>query len=636
MLPAVTEPQTLEAYLHASFPDMDAAMVRALLGDGRISVNGEVASETSIPLDAGDRVRIRGIRELLRREVSARSASPRAPAGEAPAPSGRVNAISPIAIHGVRVVYHDDDLMVLDKPPGMLTASPTPVREKTLLDVVKEVARRGKGGAKRKGPVRVGVVHRLDREASGLVVFSLSQRGYDWLKEDFRARRAHRVYLALVEGNVGPKDKTGTIQSFLAEDVTGRVGSVSESIAQREAPKREARPPRSPTGGPSRFARPREAPKRMGDDETGPRFAITHYRVLGSDNNRSLLQVRLETGRKHQIRVHLAEQGHPIVGDDRYGARTNILNRLGLHAVELGVVNPSTGRQLRFSAPPAARFWEAVGLEPPAHAVATPDAQSPSASLGPKHRPMDTSWEGVADWYDKLTDDAGSDQYERVIVPGTLRLLDPRPGQHILDVACGQGVLSRRLAELGAHIVGVDSAGSLIESAQRRGSRNEKYLVGDARDLGALKLDGFDAAACVMALSNMDTVDPVFKGVAATLKPGGAFIFVIVHPAFRAAGQTGWGWDAKEGRQYRRVDGYLSPGHKRIQMHPGTDPSVVTHTFHRPIQSYVKALADAGLLVAGLEEWPAQRMSTSGPRAHEENRARREIPMFLGIRAVKA
>jgi hypothetical protein len=93
--------------------------------------------------------------------------------------------------------------------------------------------------------------------------------------------------------------------------------------------------------------------------------------------------------------------------------------------------------------------------------------------------------------------------------------------------------------------------------------------------------------------------------------------------------------EGEGGCQYRRVEGYLSPGQHPIQMHPGSAPDVVTWTFHRPIQTYVKAITDAGLLIESVEEWPAQRLSTSGPRAAEENRARREIPLFLGIRAVK-
>jgi hypothetical protein len=111
--------------------------------------------------------------------------------------------------------------------------------------------------------------------------------------------------------------------------------------------------------------------------------------------------------------------------------------------------------------------------------------------------------------------------------------------------------------------------------------------------------------------------------------------WVITHPAFRAAGQTDWGWDEKSRTQYRRVDGYLSAGQKQIVMNPGRGGDVTTITFHRPLQAYSQAMAKAGLLIERIEEWPSLRESTSGPRAVEENRARREIPLFLCVRCVK-
>jgi ubiquinone/menaquinone biosynthesis C-methylase UbiE len=260
---------------------------------------------------------------------------------------------------------------------------------------------------------------------------------------------------------------------------------------------------------------------------------------------------------------------------------------------------------------------------------------------------VETSWDSVAGWYDELQGEKGSDHYENVILPGALRLLRPEPGTRVLDVACGQGILCRRLAELGVAVTGVEASPRLLEAAKARtgamaGShRPVEYLVADARELGPLGLSDIDSAACIMALSNIEPLEPVIRGIAAALKPGGSLVIVISHPAFRAPGQTGWGWDERAGRQFRRIDGYLSPGQTPIDMHPGKrargEPGgeAVTMTFHRPIQAYVRALAEAGLLVESIEEWPGQRVSTSGPRAAEENRARREIPLFLGMRAVK-
>ena len=168
-----------------------------------------------------------------------------------------------------------------------------------------------------------------------------------------------------------------------------------------------------------------------------------------------------------------------------------------------------------------------------------------------------------------------------------------------------------------------------------KGAGATAYHVGDAKELDKLGLKDLDAAACIMALGNIDSLEPVLRGIANALRVGGALTFVVAHPAFRAPGQTSWGWDERGGKQYRRVDGYLSPGQKAIQMHPGKDASIVTWTFHRPLQAYAKSLADAGFVIDRIEEWSGKRVSTSGPRAMEENRIRREIPLFLAVRAVK-
>src|SRR5206468_10827783 len=119
------------------------------------------------------------------------------------------------------------------------------------------------------------------------------------------------------------------------------------------------------------------------------------------------------------------------------------------------------------------------------------------------------------------------------------------------------------------------------------------------------------------------------------LREGGRFVIVMMHPAFRGPKETSWGWDEKETIQYRRVDRYLIPRKSPIVAHPGKAPDVYTWTFHKPIEAYVKAARNAGLLIDALEEWPSHKTSTSGPRAPAENVARSEIPMFLALRGVK-
>jgi len=265
-------------------------------------------------------------------------------------------------------------------------------------------------------------------------------------------------------------------------------------------------------------------------------------------------------------------------------------------------------------------------------------------------------WDHVAGWYEGLVAGKRGDFHENVVLPGVVRLLECFPGQRVLDIACGEGVLCRRLAQLGVACTGVDASGQLVEAARKLAAHlpaehRPRLAVGDARHLGAVPelakaRESFDAASCVLALMNMDPFEPVLHGAAAMLKPGGLFVAVVLHPAFRSPGQTSWGWDAAAPaepgsppavRQYRRVDAYLSIARRAIVMNPAQaaegKPAVTTVTWHRPIEVYVQAFASAGLLIDTLEEWPSHRVSEPGPRAAEEDRARREIPMFLAMRA---
>ena len=252
-----------------------------------------------------------------------------------------------------------------------------------------------------------------------------------------------------------------------------------------------------------------------------------------------------------------------------------------------------------------------------------------AAAPGPR-----TDWGGVAEWYDRLVGDEGSEYHREVVHPGALRLLNVQSGELVLDVACGQGVLCRLLNEKGAQVTGVDAAAELIRAARQRGPESIRYHVGDARELGFLPEAAFDAAACVLAIQNIQPIQPVFEGVRRALRPGGRFVLVMMHPAFRAPKETRWGWDGEEKVQFRRVDRYLLPRKSPIVTNPGITPDVYTWTFHRPIGSYVKAMRNEGLLVDALEEWGSHKTSEPGPRASAENTARKEIPMFMALRGV--
>lgn len=528
---------------------------------------------------------------------------------------------------GLSIVHEDRDIIVVDKPAGLLSvAAPGEKKRYSVFDTLKAMAR-SRGGR----DARVYVIHRLDQEASGLLVFAKTERAFGVLKEDFRSKRVHRLYHALVEGTLlpdAPGEAMGTIQSLIRELADGSVESLPAMASPGQTIAEGA--------------------------EDIPRLAITHYRVLARGDQRTLAQVRLETGRKHQIRIHMASIGHPITGDPRYGKAGGPLGRLGLHATELGFRHPATGESVKFASPAPATFWKAVGKDGPSE-------RGPRTVLAPtqtREKVPTGSWDHVAQWYDGLIDDRGSDLYTTVIMPGSMGLIEPKAGERVLDLACGQGVLCRSLASIGARVIGVDASPQLIEAARARGGPID-YAVGDARELAPLGLRDFDTVACIMALMNIDPLEPVFRGCAEALKPGGRFVAVMLHPAFRTPGQTRWGWDEGDdspaagrpkrpgvhkqrehvGLQYRRVDGYLTHGMREIVMNPGevaagAEP-VLTLTHHRPLQTYVRMLREAGFFIDTIEEWPSSRMSKPGPRAHEENRARREIPMFLAIRAIK-
>ncbi len=252
----------------------------------------------------------------------------------------------------------------------------------------------------------------------------------------------------------------------------------------------------------------------------------------------------------------------------------------------------------------------------------------------------ETSWGGVADWYDRLLGEGDTFQ-AKVVLPNLERLVAVRPGQRVLDVACGQGFFTYALASQGAAMTGVDVSPELVALAKKHAPKRPKggpiqaeFLVAPSHDLGVVADGSFDAAVSVLAIQNIEDVKGTFAECARVLKPSASFHLVMNHPSFRVPKGSSWAWD-KNGDQYRRVDRYLTEAKVKIQMRPGADPGVTTVSFHRPLQFYVKALARAGFAVANLEEWISHKKSDSGPRAAEENRARKEIPMFMYLEARK-
>lgn len=254
------------------------------------------------------------------------------------------------------------------------------------------------------------------------------------------------------------------------------------------------------------------------------------------------------------------------------------------------------------------------------------------------NKKRDTSWGKVAGWYDKLVENKGSYQTS-LILPNLLRILDIKSGIFVADIACGQGFFSREFARLGARVEAVDVSKELIDLSVKNTPPSIRpkitYHVSKSDNLSFLKSGSLDAAVIVLALQNIESVKETLSECSRALKIGGRLVIVLNHPAFRIPKASSWGWDEAAKIQYRRIDRYLSESREKISMHPGDDPEEMTISFHRPLQFYFKALSKNNFLISRFEEWTSDRKSGKGPRAAAEDSARKEIPLFLCIEAVK-
>jgi 23S rRNA pseudouridine1911/1915/1917 synthase len=208
---------------------------------------------------------------------------------------------------GYRIVHQDRHLLVIDKAPDLLSVPTSLRREVSLVERLLEAER--SRGVRRPA---LYAVHRLDRDTSGLIMYARTRQALDGLKQQFVARDVERIYVAVAGGKIGPA--RGRLTSRLVEDrKTLKVRSVTQGDAGKEA--------------------------------------ITEYQVTERLPEATVLSVRLATGRKNQIRVHLSEAGHPLVGDRRYGRRSPLIGRTALHARSLAFIHPVSGRRVRFESP---------------------------------------------------------------------------------------------------------------------------------------------------------------------------------------------------------------------------------------------------------------------------------------------
>jgi tRNA pseudouridine32 synthase/23S rRNA pseudouridine746 synthase/23S rRNA pseudouridine1911/1915/1917 synthase len=205
---------------------------------------------------------------------------------------------------GLAVLYEDHDLLVVDKRSGLLTVSNAKDKENTAFYLLGDYLRRGNPKAKN----RVYVVHRLDKDTSGILVFAKSDKVRRLLQEQWSDIK--KTYMAVLCGHL--REKQGLIESYLVENSIYKMYSVKD-----------------PAKG---------------------KLARTSYKVVKESEDYSLLEVDLLTGRKHQIRVHFAEQGNPVAGDKKYGTKDKGVKRLALHAASLTMRHPITGEEMSFKA----------------------------------------------------------------------------------------------------------------------------------------------------------------------------------------------------------------------------------------------------------------------------------------------
>ena len=272
--------ERLDVFVVRRIPALTRAPVQKLIGDGRVLVAGERA-KASLRLEAGQRVTV---------DVP--------PAVEATAVAEDI---------ALDVIFEDADMLVVNKPPGM-TVHPSPGH--TTSTLVNAILAHCDDLSGIGGVLRPGIVHRLDRDTSGVIVVAKNDAAHNALAKQLKERSVEKTYVALVEGT--PKPLEGAIDAAIARDPRNR--------------------------------------QRMAIVDRG-RASVTAYTVVERFAGMSLVEARPKTGRTHQIRVHFAAIGHPIVGDRVYGKASAIVGRQFLHARRIAFAHPRTGERVEFEAP---------------------------------------------------------------------------------------------------------------------------------------------------------------------------------------------------------------------------------------------------------------------------------------------
>lgn len=281
----VAEPrERLLDFLLESMPDRKRTTVKDYLKHNQVMVGQSVTSRWDLPLAPGDVVKVNTSREFQTFH------NPR-----------------------LKIYYEDDDIIVVYKGYGLLSMGTDKKSEGTAYWLLRDYV-------KRKDPRnKIFIVHRLDQQTSGLMVFAKTAQAKEALQHNWNNMVLERTYIAVVEGRIDPPE--GTVTSRLAENSAHQMYSTTDGTGQ---------------------------------------LAVTRYRTIRSRGKYSMVELRLETGRKNQIRVHMQDLGHPISGDRRYGAAPSPIHRLALHAHTLRFIHPVTRRDMNFSSDIPAAFSKLV------------------------------------------------------------------------------------------------------------------------------------------------------------------------------------------------------------------------------------------------------------------------------------
>lgn len=269
----VKEQEELMKFLIGQLPHKNRNNIKTLLKKREVVVDGKAVTQFNHLLRPGQKVELSTTRAPRARQMK-----------------------------GIVVVYEDQDLMVVNKNAGLLSMATDKEKRNTVYSLLSAYVKEDNKDNK------IFIVHRLDRETSGLMMFAKNKEMQELLQESWKQTVSERTYLAVIDGQLDPPE--GTVTSYLFESSVFIVYSSQ-------------------------------------DPEKGDK-AITHYKTIKSNEGYSLLKLNLETGRKNQIRVHLQDLKHPIIGDKKYGSRSNPIGRLGLHAWVLAFTHPRTNEKLRF------------------------------------------------------------------------------------------------------------------------------------------------------------------------------------------------------------------------------------------------------------------------------------------------